>query len=93
MSGDISILHFTKERMNLRKGSRYGHMWGTVGSGLTPGTPLGRRTPEISENSGKNGNSGKSRNLHVTYQMKALGTLIHQDTSKFPNCGNFSEKF
>ena len=22
-------------------------MWGTVGSGLTPGTPLGRRTSEI----------------------------------------------
>ena len=33
--------------MNLRKGSRYGHMWGIVGSGLTPGTPLGRRTSEI----------------------------------------------
>ena len=45
--------------MNLRKGSRYGHIWGTVGSGLTPGTPLGRRTLEIPdpepENPEKNG--------------------------------------
>ena len=36
------------------------------------------------ENPGKTGNS---RNLHVTYQMKALGTLVHLDTSKFQNSG------
>ena len=33
--------------MKLRRGSSYGHMWGTVGSRLTPGSPLGQRTSEI----------------------------------------------
>ena len=49
-----SILHFRKARMNLRQGSNYGQVWGTVGSGLTQGSPLGRRTPEIPAKIGKN---------------------------------------
>ena len=93
----ISILHFTKGTAYLRRGSSYGQARGTVGSGLTPGSPLGRRTPEIPENSGQNQekpensgkdrekpeNSGKSRKLHVTYQIKALGLLVHVDMIKF----------
>ena len=42
-------------------------------------------------NSGKNGNFRKIRNLHVTYQMKAFGKLVHVDTKKFQNSGNFWE--
>ena len=39
-----SILHYAKARVNFRRGARYGQVRGTVGSGLTPGSPLGRRT-------------------------------------------------
>ena len=39
-----SILHYAKARVNFRRGARYGQVRGTVGSGLTPISPLGRRT-------------------------------------------------
>jgi len=70
-------------------------MWGTVGSGMTPGLRPDGRTLEIPEISGKNPeraeNSGISVNLHVTYQMKALAKLVHVDTIKFQNSGKFGE--
>ena len=34
-------------------------------------------------------NSGNSRKLHVTYQIKALGLLVHVDTIKFWSSGKF----
>ena len=43
----ISILHYAKATVKRRRGRRYGLARGTIGSGLTPGTPLGRRTSEI----------------------------------------------
>ena len=74
-------------------------MWGTVGSGLTSGSRPDGRTLEIPEISGiipeKTEISGKSRNLHVTYQMKALGKLVHVDTknSRIPEIsGKIREK-
>ena len=42
-----SILHYAKATRNLRRGGSYSQARGTVGSGLTPGSRLGRRTPEI----------------------------------------------
>ena len=85
--------------MNLRRGSRYGQVRGTVGSGLTPGSRPDGSTPEIPENSGKipekPENSGKYRELHVTYQIEALGMLVHVDPLEFrkisENCGKFLE--
>ena len=43
----VSILHYAKATRNLRRGGSYSQARGTVGSGLTPGSRLGRRTPEI----------------------------------------------
>ena len=72
-------------------------MWGTVGSGMTPRSRPDGRTPEIPEISGKIPEkpeiSGKSRNLHVTYQMEAIGKLVHVDTIKFQNSRKFGENF
>ena len=47
VKSQVSILHFTKGTGYLGRGSRYDQVWGTVRSGLTPGSPLGRRTSEI----------------------------------------------
>ena len=70
-------------------------MLGTVGSGLTPGSRPDGRAPEIPEISGKNPEkpeiSGNFRKLHMTYQIKALGMLVHVDTLKFQNSGKIRE--
>ena len=42
-----SILHFTKVRKSFRSQGLQGHIWGTIGSRLTPGSCPDRRTPEI----------------------------------------------
>ena len=77
-------------------------MWGIVGFGLAPGScPYGRTPgiPEILEISRKNpenpenyGKSETSRNLHVTYQIKALGKLVHMDILNFRNSGKVLKK-
>ena len=85
----LSILHYAKESMNQWSQGLWSPKWGTVGSGVTPGLRPDGRTPEIPENSTKipekPKSSGKSMNLHVTYQMKALGKQVHVDTVKSQN--------
>ena len=67
-------------------------MWGTIRSGVTPGSRQDGQNPEIPENSGNiPENFGKSQNLHVTYQMKALDKLVHVDTMKSQISGKFQE--
>ena len=70
-------------------------MLGTVGSGLTPGSRPDGRAPEIPEISGKNPEkpeiSGNFRKLHMTYQIKALGMLVHVDTLKIQNSGKLGK--
>ena len=68
---------------NLRSQGLYGPKWGTIRSGVTPGSRQDGQNPEIPENSEnipeKRENFGKSWNLHVTYQMKAIGALVCKD--------------
>ena len=74
--------------MNLGLQQGYGHMWGTVGSGLVSGSRWYRKNPDFrisgSRKCGKTGNPEKS---HVTYQIKALCKLVNMDTLKsgFPD--------
>ena len=42
-----SILHYAKVTKNLGLQQGFDHIWGTVSSGLTPGSPLDRRTSEF----------------------------------------------
>ena len=67
-------------------------MWGTVGSGLTPGTPLGRRTSEIPdpepENPEKPEKPEIAGKLQVTYQIEALIMLIKLDMIEILNSGS-----
>ena len=53
----LSILHFAKAMMSFGGQGLYGHMGGTVGSGLTPGSRQGRRKPE--KTGSGSGNPGK----------------------------------
>ena len=39
--------NYRKSRRNFRSQGSYGHIWGTIGSGLTPGSRPDGRTPEI----------------------------------------------
>ena len=59
-----------------------GHIWGILGSVVTSGSRQDGRTPEIL---GKLAHSGKSRNLRVTYQIKALDALLHPYTLNYWN--------
>ena len=45
----ISILHYAKVMAAFGQDLPRDPMWGTVGSGLTPGSPPDGRTPEIPE--------------------------------------------
>ena len=55
------ILHYAKATWNLWRGGSYGQARGTVGSGLTPGSRLGRRTSEkTGSGSGNPEKTGKS---------------------------------
>ena len=81
--------------MNLGRQQGWGHMWGTIGSVLTPGSILDRRRsgfPDLDpENPEKADNFRKSRKLHVTYQFEAPGTLVRLDTMKFQNSNKILE--
>ena len=74
----ISILHYAKATMKRMRGRRYGLARGTVGSGLTPGTPLGRRPSEIPdpepENPEKNGRTGSALFCSITAEPGHLQT-------------------
>ena len=74
--------------MNLGLQQGYGHMWGTVGSGLVSGSRWYRKNPDFRiSGSGKSGKTGNPEKSHVTYQIKALCKLVNMDTLKsgFPD--------
>ena len=74
--------------MNLGLQQGYGHMWGTVGSGLVSGSRWYRENPDFRiSGSGKSGKTGNPEKSHVTYQIKALCKLVNMDTLKsgFPD--------
>ena len=90
-----SILHYAKGTCPFGQDCPGDPIWGVVGSVLAPGTRPDGRTSEIPENSGKNPekpeNSGKFKKLRVTYQIKALGMLVHVDTLKIQNSGKLGK--
>ena len=74
--------------MNLGLQQGYGHMWGTVGSGLVSGSRWYRKNPDFRiSGSGKSRKTGNPEKSHVTYQIKALCKLVNMDTLKsgFPD--------
>ena len=69
--------------MNLGLQQGYGHMWGTVGSGLVSGSRWYRKNPDFRiSGSGKSGKTGNPEKCHVTYQIKALFKLVDVDHTK-----------
>ena len=91
----ISYLYYIslRARKSFRRGGRYGHARGTVGSGLTPGSPLGRRTLEIPEISGKNPENPENCMWHIKWKLLAHWfSWTHWNCRILANPGKISRK-
>ena len=83
-----SLLHFTKGTKNLcsrhDNPPQMGYRWVRLDPKITPGWKQiqisGFRIPKIRK-------TGKFRNFHVTYQIKALDALVHVNSLNFRNSG------
>ena len=80
-----SILHYAKGTKNFCAQHANHHNWGTVGSGLTPGSPLDRGTSEILVLSGSR--AGKLKTIHQDDQWK------NHEKLNFDNFFRFGQKW